>query len=93
MASYAQITIPSTQWVSVNALTGVPVGTAMELTITSTYPVQLWEGTQPAVDFREGKPTTNLTQPYASPEISEGSEEIWAICIKDGSSSKIAVVA
>lgn len=93
MASYAQITIPSTQWVSINSLTGIPVGTAMELTITSTYPVQLWEGTQPTVDFREGKPTTNMDLPYASPEISSGSEEIWAICLREGYSSKIAVVA
>ena len=93
MASYTQIIIPSTQWVSVNTLTGVPVGTAMELTITSTYPVQLWEGTQPAADFRGGKPTTNMARPYASPEITVGSDEIWAICIANGFSASIAVVA
>lgn len=93
MASYPKITIPSTQWVSVNTLTGVPVGTAMELTITSTYPVQLWEGTQPAVDFRGGKPTTNMSKPYASPEITEGSDEIWAICVGEGFSASMAVVA
>lgn len=93
MASYEQITIPSTQWVSINALTGVPIGTAMELTITSIYPVQLWEGTQPAVDFRGGKPTTNMTLPYASPEIASGSDEIWAVCISDGHSAKISVVS
>lgn len=93
MASYNQITIPSDQWVSVNALTGVPVGTAMELTITSIYPVQLWEGSKPADTFREGKPTSNMNFPYASPEISSGSGEIWAVCIKEGSTSSIAVVS
>ena len=92
MSSYPQISIPSNQWVSINTLTGIPVGTAMELTITSTYPVQLWEGTQPDVNFRGGKPTTNMSKPYASPEITEGSGEIWAICVGDGFSSSISVV-
>lgn len=92
MSSYNRITIPSNQWVSVNALAGIPVGTAMEITIASTFPIQLWEGSQPSPDFRGGKPTTNMSGSYASPEISSGSEEIWAVCVKEGFSSQLAIV-
>lgn len=80
MAISEQKTIGDTEWVSVNALTGIPVGTEMEITVTTVNGVQIWEGNKPADDFRGGKPITSMRLSYATVYISAGSGEIWAIC-------------
>ena len=86
-----QQTIPSNVWVSINALAGIPVGSEMEVTVTSGYSIQVWEGVQPTTDFRGGKPLSNMKLPYATVSVTADSSEIWGICTTDGKEARISV--
>lgn len=91
MATIPDITIPSNDYVSLNSLSGVPVGTAMTVVLKSTNSINLYEGTtKPAATVRDGKPLLNMYTNYAEGFIETGSEEIWAICIS-GNTARVNV--
>lgn len=91
MAISEQKIVGSDEWVSVNTLIGVAVGTEMEITVTSMYGVQVWEGTKPTNDFRGGKPLSSMKMDYAVVKVEAGSEEIWITCVDKNKQTKISV--
>lgn len=95
MAEYIpDITIPSDEYVSINTLSGVDIGTEMVLQLKSTVWIRLVESaTKPAASVEDGLLMSNLTQNYASATIRAGSLEVWAISTKTNynASSKLNV--
>lgn len=66
----------TTQWQSVNALSGVAVGTAINLQHKSfqNEVVFLCEGAQPSADSRDGR---MLTEDARDASYQAGSQELW----------------
>lgn len=86
------ISIPSSEYVSLNTLSGVSAGTAFTVQSKGTVWVRLVESaTQPANTVEDGVILTNLTQSYATATIKLGSLSIWAISTQDGRTGKVTV--
>ncbi len=92
MATLNDIIATSDQFQALSVLTGVAVGTAMELQVKGIYPVLLKnQDTQPADDDTNGRVLYDLRTESGVIKISAGSEEVWLRCLKEGSTSKISV--
>lgn len=91
MTTIADVTIPSDNWVSINTESGQPIGTQMEIINKGSDTILLQEKTtKPAVSNRDGRPLTNLQKTnYSVVTVTQGSEELWAIALKN--SSKISI--
>ena len=74
--------IPSDQYVSINSLSGVAVGTAMTIQLKSNDWVRLVESaTQPASTVTDGIQMSNMYSNYAVATTKTLSLEIWAITV------------
>lgn len=92
MATLDDITATSNQFQSVNTLTGVAVGTAMELQVKSIYPVLVKDqSTKPDNDDENGRVLYDLRSQSGIITLTSGSEEVWVRCLKEGSTAKISV--
>ncbi|UUW39730.1 hypothetical protein VP14_043 [Vibrio phage VPMCC14] len=70
--------IPSDQWVSVNALTGIPVGTKLDLTNQGQADLLMTtSATQPLASFREGKFLKEVESEQSRTTLRSTSEELW----------------
>lgn len=65
-------------WQSINTLTGISVGTSMQIDSKTLTQIILAEGTQPAADSTDGVPLTTYNATKSSKIVSLGSLEIWA---------------
>jgi hypothetical protein len=83
------ITIPTEDFVSINTLSGIAVGTAMTITNKSSSYILLAEGTKPAATSEDGVLVSPMSDTYAIADIPSGSLEIWAKSISF--SSKVSV--
>ncbi len=87
------VVAPSDDFISVNAATGIAVGTAITIQAKSTSWVRLVESaTKPdPTDTSIGVILSNLSYPYAIADITTGSLEIWAISTREGQASSLNV--
>lgn len=86
------ITANSTEFQSVNTLTGIAVGAEMALQLKGTSWCYLVESsTQPADDSTEGVILTNLSFSYGVGSVDAGSDEIWIRCSQSGRTSVLNV--
>jgi hypothetical protein len=83
MAEYIpDLVIPSDQYVSINTLSGISVGTTMEIQLKTNDWVRLIESaTQPANNVTDGIIISSMYHNYATATIKALSLEIWAITI------------
>lgn len=75
--SIDDITIP-TEWVSINILSGIPVGTAIKLQNKGRYTCVLAEGTKPSDDSVNGERINTKNFNEQTKYIASDSLEIWA---------------
>ena len=74
------ITLTATAYVSLNAITGIPIGSCLEIQHKHGYWVYLVESdTLPPIS-REGTILTDVFGEESSRVVLAGSLEIWAIC-------------
>lgn len=94
MATLNDIIATSDQFQALSVLTGVAVGSAIELQVKGIYPVLLKIQTeQPENDDTNGRVLYDMRTESGFVSITEGSEEVWLRCLKEGSQSKISVEA
>lgn len=92
MATLPDITIPSDQYVSVNSLTGIAAGTAIEIQLKGVTWVYLQTSVaQPSNDSTDGSLLTNLSYSYGTALITAGDDEVWARSTELGRTSKLTV--
>lgn len=65
-------------WQSLNTLSGIPVGAAMQINNKTITLVILAEGTQPLADSTDGVPLTTYRDTKSGKVVPAGSLEIWA---------------
>lgn len=65
-------------WVSLNTLSSIPVGEEMIITNKGVEWVLLAEGTEPAIDSKDGVLLTSVSTEDSSKGVVKGSLEIWA---------------
>lgn len=74
--------IPSDEFVSINSLSGVAVGTAMTIQSKSALWVRLVESaTKPLSTITDGVLMSSLYQNYAIATVKTSSLEVWAITV------------
>jgi hypothetical protein len=75
------IPISYAEWVDVNTLSGIPVGTATAIFNKGDSALYLYEGdVAPAVDSKDGVILSTLYNPFGVANVLPGSERIWARC-------------
>lgn len=73
------IRVENDDWISVNAESGISVGTAFQINNEGNFKVKLLESsTQPLVNDTRGVLLTSLNKSRSIVKIAEGSLEIWA---------------
>ena len=90
------LVITSEQYVSLNALSLIPVGTSFIIQCKGSRPVRLVESsTKPLATVTDGSIITGINKDYAIATIPLGSLEIWALCASNSPdvSSKLNVQA
>lgn len=88
------IVVPSNQFIDVNTLSGVTVGSAMTILNKGNYNIVLQESTlQPAASSEDGVIMSNIYSPHARADIRSGSIKIWARTLGTDVSCKINVQA
>jgi hypothetical protein len=94
MATLANIVIAGDEWVSVNTLTGIPIGTGFFLqNISATAGAILQEKTtQPLAASRDGQRMSPMTGSYAWATIYAGGDEVWAKATNIDGSVTLSVV-
>lgn len=73
--------IPATfdDWVDLNTVSGIAVGTAMRIQNKSTVWVHIAEQTaKPALDSKAGTLISNMSSAYAFATVLTGAQKIWA---------------
>lgn len=91
-ATIPDVFLDGTQYVSLNAASGVPVGSPFTIQNKTTTRANLIESsTQPAVDSPKGILITNLTDYEASKDILSGSLEIWGISTNENRTVRLAI--
>lgn len=94
MATLNDVIATYDQFQSLNTLTGVAVGSAIELQVKGIYPVLLKsQPTQPANDDTNGRVLYDMRSESGIMTVADGSEEVWIRCLKEGSTSKLSVEA
>ena len=79
------ISVDDTEWVDLNAASGIAVGHSMSIALQSSTWCRLYEGTTPpAIDSKDGVVLTDKRYPYNSPVVESGSLKIWAIGAQKG---------
>lgn len=92
MPTIPDITIPSDDFVSVNTLSSVAVGTEIQLQLKGTFFVYLQESdTKPDAGSTDGILMSTVYENANTARIPSGSGEIWARCATSGRTSKINV--
>lgn len=81
----------TTAWQSLNTLSGIAIGTAMQADNKSTALILMSEGTQPAADNVGGVPLTSYAGNKSTRSIEAGSLEIWVRIDADSSTGRITV--
>lgn len=86
--------VDSTTWVDIYTVTGIPVGTALNIINKSVTWCKLYEGnTPPALSVKDGDLLSNYSNNYATANILAGSLKIWALSSQEGRSLKLQVKA
>ncbi|UNY40442.1 hypothetical protein KLEP7_gp194 [Pseudaeromonas phage vB_PpeM_ KLEP7] len=86
------IKVPSTDWVSVNTLSGLSIGTSILIQNKAPAWILLYESaTKPNAALKDGSLLTNLEGQEPSKMISSGSLEIWAKSTIEGCCGRINV--
>lgn len=91
MTEVKNITIPPDEWVNVNTLVGIVVGTEMLVQNDGVSWVRLQESTTQPVAETEGKLLTNLKDSTANGSVDAGSDDLWARSTRKGVSGSLAV--
>ena len=74
------ITLSATAYTSINTITGIPIGTCLEIQHNHGYWVYLVESsTEPPIS-REGTILTDVFGEASTRVVLSGSLEVWAIC-------------
>ncbi|AUR87523.1 hypothetical protein NVP1101O_112 [Vibrio phage 1.101.O._10N.261.45.C6] len=92
MATLPDVVVLSDDYVSLNASTGISVGSAMEIQLKTTAWVRLVQSvSKPTSDSTDGIIVSNLSYPYATPSVLAGGEEVWAICTQKDRKASLSV--
>lgn len=83
----------TTVWQSLNTLSGIAIGTAMQVDNKSTALILLVEGTQPNAIDVDGVPLTAYSGNKSTRSIEAGSLEIWVRIDAASSTGRITVQA
>lgn len=88
------ITVTGDEFISVNAVSGIAVGTAFWMQNKGFYLTHLIESaTKPANDSDEGLVIGNIHSNISDPKVAAGSLEIWVRCQHVGKSNSLFVEA
>ncbi len=92
MATLDDVIATYDQFQSLNTLTGVVVGSAIEIQVKGIYPVLLKsQSIKPANDDTNGRILYDMRSESGIVTVTEGSDEVWIRCLKEGSTSKLSV--
>ena len=79
METIPDILVDTSAWVDINTVSGIAVGTEMQIINKSIAWVTYFEGAvAPSVDSTDGTPSTSLYESDAKVTIKVGSLKIWA---------------
>ena len=68
------------------------MGSAIEIQVKGIYPVLLKsQATQPTNDDTNGRVLYDMRSESGIVTVTDGSEEVWIRCLKEGSTSKLSV--
>jgi hypothetical protein len=92
MATIPDITVDSTEYVSVNTLTGIAVGTAMSILNKTTNWTRVQEiVAKPADTDTAGVLISSMSESYARADVALGSSEIWVRVAEEGRVATLSV--
>lgn len=78
-ATIPDLNIPNDQFVDINTLSGIPIGTAFTVINKGSHNIVLQESVlQPDSESEDGVVLTSIYYPYARGDIRAGSLAIWA---------------
>ena len=80
MAEIFEVPVVDT-WVDINTVTGLAVGTALEIMNKGLYGVYVTESVTEPVQDKVGKPLTSISRNYAVATVLEGSDTVWVRCV------------
>lgn len=94
MTTLNDLKVTGEDYISLNAASNppIPVGTALELQNKGVQGIRIQESsTKPDATSTTGFVITDITNSNSTPRILEGSLEIWVKCVKEDSSSTLAI--
>lgn len=93
-ATIPNVYVDDTAWVDIYTITGITVGTALDIVNKSVTWCKLYESnTAPPLNTTDGDLISNYDKNYAAAEVKVGSLKIWALSTQEGRSLKLAVKA
>tara|TARA_R110000850_G_scaffold3345_4_gene16052 strand:+ start:401 stop:691 length:291 start_codon:yes stop_codon:yes gene_type:complete len=88
------VEVDSNAWVDIYSVTGIAVGTALNIANKGVTWCRLYEGASaPALNVTDGDLISNYSSDYATAEVKTGSLSVWAISTLEGHSLKLQVKA